>query len=155
MCSACGGGGGTGAPASVPVASSTPSASLAPMDRGVPGRSARGKDNHPPVRLLTLGLALQPGRRDRVVDDLALERRHRVEAARDAGPADVFGRVPPQCRQLHPPLCPVAAHVEHDPGSTWAATGQSRSEEHTSELQSPVHLVCRLLLEKKNQHYHY
>src|SRR5690348_17897951 len=29
-----------------------------------------------------------------------------------------------------------------------------RSEEHTSELQSPVHLVCRLLLEKKkNKHY--
>src|SRR5438552_9161739 len=26
-----------------------------------------------------------------------------------------------------------------------------RSEEHTSELQSPDHLVCRLLLEKKNQ----
>src|SRR5438876_9035674 len=26
----------------------------------------------------------------------------------------------------------------------------TRSEEHTSELQSPVHLVCRLLLEKKN-----
>src|SRR5690348_18474802 len=26
---------------------------------------------------------------------------------------------------------------------------QRRSEEHTSELQSPVHLVCRLLLEKK------
>src|SRR5690348_17975912 len=29
-----------------------------------------------------------------------------------------------------------------------------RSEEHTSELQSPVHLVCRLLLEKKNQKKH-
>src|SRR5690348_17985484 len=28
--------------------------------------------------------------------------------------------------------------------------GPTRSEEHTSELQSPVHLVCRLLLEKKN-----
>src|SRR5690348_17639026 len=28
---------------------------------------------------------------------------------------------------------------------------QSRSEEHTSELQSPVHLVCRLLLEKKKK----
>src|SRR5207244_9427654 len=27
----------------------------------------------------------------------------------------------------------------------------TRSEEHTSELQSPDHLVCRLLLEKKNQ----
>src|SRR2546430_4242060 len=28
---------------------------------------------------------------------------------------------------------------------------QSRSEEHTSELQSQSNLVCRLLLEKKNQ----
>src|SRR5690348_17391810 len=28
------------------------------------------------------------------------------------------------------------------------ATVKGRSEEHTSELQSPVHLVCRLLLEK-------
>src|SRR5258708_27233054 len=27
---------------------------------------------------------------------------------------------------------------------------EARSEEHTSELQSPDHLVCRLLLEKKN-----
>src|SRR5256885_3692617 len=29
------------------------------------------------------------------------------------------------------------------------AAGQRRSEEHTSELQSPCNLVCRLLLEKK------
>src|SRR5262245_65043125 len=29
---------------------------------------------------------------------------------------------------------------------------RARSEEHTSELQSLRHLVCRLLLEKKNQH---
>src|SRR2546429_4558296 len=28
-----------------------------------------------------------------------------------------------------------------------------RSEEHTSELQSRLHLVCRLLLEKKKQHF--
>src|SRR5437762_5542222 len=28
--------------------------------------------------------------------------------------------------------------------------GHTRSEEHTSELQSPMYLVCRLLLEKKN-----
>src|SRR5690348_18093703 len=32
---------------------------------------------------------------------------------------------------------------------TQAALRRLRSEEHTSELQSPVHLVCRLLLEKK------
>src|SRR5690348_17646462 len=31
-------------------------------------------------------------------------------------------------------------------------SGDVRSEEHTSELQSPVHLVCRLLLEKKKTH---
>src|SRR5438876_6401368 len=30
-----------------------------------------------------------------------------------------------------------------------SASRRMRSEEHTSELQSPVHLVCRLLLEKK------
>src|SRR5437867_10106264 len=30
-----------------------------------------------------------------------------------------------------------------------------RSEEHTSELQSPYDLVCRLLLEKKNNSYNY
>src|SRR5256885_10033044 len=29
---------------------------------------------------------------------------------------------------------------------------RNRSEEHTSELQSPCNLVCRLLLEKKKQH---
>src|SRR5262249_58094028 len=32
----------------------------------------------------------------------------------------------------------------------WAATLATRSEEHTSELQSLTNLVCRLLLEKKN-----
>src|SRR5260370_3496707 len=32
------------------------------------------------------------------------------------------------------------------------ATEAGRSEEHTSELQSHLNLVCRLLLEKKNKH---
>src|SRR5687768_18081415 len=36
--------------------------------------------------------------------------------------------------------------------STWTRTSRSRSEEHTSELQSRLHLVCRLLLEKKKKH---
>src|SRR5207244_9237468 len=37
-------------------------------------------------------------------------------------------------------------------GFTLPAAGKTgRSEEHTSELQSPDHLVCRLLLEKKNK----
>src|SRR5256885_11424679 len=33
----------------------------------------------------------------------------------------------------------------------WTSMGRVRSEEHTSELQSPCNLVCRLLLEKKNK----
>src|SRR5438552_8702539 len=33
---------------------------------------------------------------------------------------------------------------------SWSRSSSPRSEEHTSELQSPDHLVCRLLIEKKN-----
>src|SRR2546429_5001223 len=40
----------------------------------------------------------------------------------------------------------------HPAVSTDALDVRSRSEEHTSELQSRLHLVCRLLLEKKKQH---
>src|SRR5437762_9701014 len=37
-----------------------------------------------------------------------------------------------------------------DPAAGRRAPPRRRSEEHTSELQSPMYLVCRLLLEKKN-----
>src|SRR2546422_10840218 len=43
-----------------------------------------------------------------------------------------------------------AAHGRRQSGLA-QATPHSRSEEHTSELQSRLHLVCRLLLEKKNK----
>src|SRR5690348_17967961 len=42
------------------------------------------------------------------------------------------------------------AHLRFHQQSQQVAV-DGRSEEHTSELQSPVHLVCRLLLEKKKQ----
>src|SRR5437879_3446147 len=38
---------------------------------------------------------------------------------------------------------------KHRPEEKWS----ERSEEHTSELQSPMYLVCRLLLEKKNKNH--
>src|SRR6478752_7978780 len=44
-----------------------------------------------------------------------------------------------------PPTCPRRPFRSR-PGST-----SRRSEEHTSELQSRLHLVCRLLLEKKKR----
>src|SRR5205823_12165437 len=50
----------------------------------------------------------------------------------------------PTQRQHDPEWRPVAARKEAIPGGT-------RSEEHTSELQSLAYLVCRLLLEKKKK----
>src|SRR5947208_8543298 len=54
------------------------------------------------------------------------------------------------------PLCHLANRIVHStlPVQCFAAAAavheyDTRSEEHTSELQSPDHLVCRLLLEKK------
>src|SRR5438876_4916735 len=50
-----------------------------------------------------------------------------------------------------------AAASDRSPGrrpGTGRRPGDRRSEEHTSELQSPVHLVCRLLLEKKKKTNH-
>src|SRR5690625_5487359 len=45
---------------------------------------------------------------------------------------------------------PVTFAPESDGEQLDLADRQARSEEHTSELQSRGHLVCRLLLEKKN-----
>src|SRR5258708_8068749 len=39
-------------------------------------------------------------------------------------------------------------------GTSLPSSRRLRSEEHTSELQSPDHLVCRLLLEKKKKRIH-
>src|SRR5437879_10928440 len=46
--------------------------------------------------------------------------------------------------------CRYRFRARFSPGK-WIST-RRRSEEHTSELQSPMYLVCRLLLEKKNKH---
>src|SRR6266508_6401694 len=54
----------------------------------------------------------------------------------------VQGRLPVDDRRDEQPGAEAADPVERDPG-------QERAEEHTSELQSRGHLVCRLLLEKK------
>src|SRR2546422_3742215 len=59
-----------------------------------------------------------------------------------------------------PDVSGVIGHTEtafaHDPGTVLVQHQDGprvvRSEEHTSELQSRLHLVCRLLLEKKKKH---
>src|SRR5256885_3182565 len=42
-------------------------------------------------------------------------------------------------------------YLRRNPALNFGETVQNRSEEHTSELQSPCNLVCRLLLEKKKK----
>src|SRR2546422_4370465 len=57
------------------------------------------------------------------------------------------------------PICmwaaaaPARAHLVYgiEDADSWATDAHKRSEEHTSELQSRLHLVCRLLLEKKKK----
>src|SRR5258708_14457037 len=60
------------------------------------------------------------------------------------------------CLHLIPDVSAYRAFAKHvgtyHEGELSADTsGMRRSEEHTSELQSPDHLVCRLLLEKKKK----
>src|SRR2546426_10844960 len=68
-----------------------------------------------------------------------------------------------ETRKRHAPFRdrPRAARRRHVPGASGASARHShargpprrgRSEEHTSELQSPCNLVCRLLLEKKKKY---
>src|SRR5688500_19197061 len=61
---------------------------------------------------------------------------------------DVKGKYDPK-RELHlPPMPQYDGTTAPPPGMKQKLT-EMRSEEHTSELQSPCNLVCRLLLEKK------
>src|SRR5688500_19960817 len=57
-----------------------------------------------------------------------------------------------------PPKCSVVVGIFRFTLPSFAvfiSCSPSRSEEHTSELQSPCNLVCRLLLEKKKKINHY
>src|SRR2546429_5436719 len=51
------------------------------------------------------------------------------------------------------PSVSAAGAAKTVPGNPSSARSFRRSEEHTSELQSRLHLVCRLLLEKKRKIY--
>src|SRR5690625_6865687 len=53
-------------------------------------------------------------------------------------------------RTAKPRISRSASAAPRSPATVEKRMNRSRSEEHTSELQSRGHLVCRLLLEKKN-----
>src|SRR5205807_3062524 len=64
------------------------------------------------------------------------------ETARDFDDAVLVTRLDNGNYELQVHIADVAQYVDD---------GSARSEEHTSELQSPCNLVCRLLLEKKKK----
>src|SRR5207248_11191136 len=87
----------------------------------------------PPPNLYTLSLH----------DALPILRRaaHAQHRSRPRGGGTPLGRHPRR----------IALQGPHQNPDDPAAGGDVRSEEHTSELQSPYDLVCRLLLEKKKK----
>src|SRR2546429_6088668 len=93
------------------------------IDDGCPARRSPGRQlRHPRTGKMADFLLTHQGRR---VSAYTL----REELRRAATEAGLAGVVPHQLRHTY---------------------ATARSEEHTSELQSRLHLVCRLLLEKKN-----
>src|SRR2546426_11677413 len=63
----------------------------------------------------------------------------------------VIAGVPnPNVNQARGAVVGLTANTSYDVQVTWTDP-DGRSEEHTSELQSPCNLVCRLLLEKKKK----
>src|SRR2546422_5430962 len=69
----------------------------------------------------------------------------------------LFRSIHRQCHEHVAEVQPRRVHAHLDLARTWFDTlafTESRSEEHTSELQSRLHLVCRLLLEKKKDDVH-
>src|SRR5258708_29667124 len=60
-------------------------------------------------------------------------------------------RVRERLQVLHRERRPTRSERGHLRLGARAEAEMARSEEHTSELQSPDHLVCRLLLEKKKK----
>src|SRR3989442_11574172 len=59
--------------------------------------------------------------------------------------------LPSVCRRRSPAMWPCVSLYCLKQSTSMKIKEQGRSEEHTSELQSRPHLVCRLLLEKKKK----
>src|SRR5215467_15954499 len=93
---------------------------------------------HAPLDLITrkngIDRPIETDRIDRDVFDVAQERS-----------ADATRKSDHLCARY------LAAHLRNDALGGTDTPAMERSEEHTSELQSPCNLVCRLLLEKKKK----
>src|SRR5256884_5895431 len=122
------------------------------LPRFFPGKPARTPNSFPQFRFPSPA-------------SLLLHRQSKRRAARDASratPRAASATLPPLSRPAihrssyrntsqNPMLPPRGAPDEANRPFPVSAKRTIRSEEHTSELQSRLHLVCRLLLEKKKR----
>src|SRR5262245_14428380 len=130
-------------------------------ERGDVGRLDHAPDRQGLAELLAAPLQLiaEDRRRQRRVDESRRDEIHadrrelEREVLRQGGTGGREGR-----DQREPRRGAAATGAAHEkqgasrPNLAYGAAGNLRSEEHTSELQSLRHLVCRLLLEKKKQY---
>src|SRR5256885_130903 len=114
---------------------------------------------HPLFILYTSGSTGKPKGVQHCTGGYVLWARQTMEWTFDLKPSDVFwctadiGWITGHTYVAYGPLAAGATQIVFEGVPTFPNAGRfwQRSEEHTSELQSPCNLVCRLLLEKKNK----
>src|SRR5256885_7745686 len=114
----------------------------------VAARSALGTVNHTLLTLAALHAAELPVHGVVLIGDQNRENRETIERF---GHVRVIGEIP-KLPNLHRTAL-MQVFMNHFDRAAFEMVHEDlheRSEEHTSELQSPCNLVCRLLLEKKN-----
>src|SRR5438876_8096339 len=119
---------------------------ILPLRPGVPARQTHDYTRHGTTTLFAALNVLEA----RVIETCQPRHTH----AEFLAFLDKIDRQTARRRDIHLILDNYSTH-KHPTVKAWmlvrAVVVQDRSEEHTSELQSPVHLVCRLLLEKKKR----
>src|SRR5690242_15639763 len=103
-----------------------------------------------PLLVLTIGIIATGLATDQVRRSVAAADRERFDFAADRLQDSIQDRVNMYVAMLRAGAGLLAAAEIHSP-EQFRAFVDRRSEEHTSELQSHVNLVCRLLLEKKKK----
>src|SRR5256884_239736 len=124
-------------------------------DRAGPARGgARGRpeDAPPGPRPRGVNTGFPAGVADRRLASVPAIMARKPRRARSCLRSGTSAPIPPICMPTELMLAkPHSANVAIVKETGSSAGFMGRSEEHTSELQSRLHLVCRLLLEKKKQ----
>src|SRR5208337_1138513 len=124
--------------------------------RPAPGRRARHPSSDQLSRVTGRGTLLRKDSKSRAVQ-CSPAGGHQVPSLPDADPVVLIRAVPSATTSSEAGRTPRATTTDYVPRNMISQcigrhpADPPRSEEHTSELQSPMYIVCRLLLEKKKK----